>query len=82
MTYRVIIQPRAARDVWAAAQWLEDQSRSAAKALRLVRGIRAKIETLKANPSRVRVTEGAGRQRRVIRRNGATLLGLAWNGRE
>jgi plasmid stabilization system protein ParE len=52
MTYRVIIQPRAARDIWAAAQWLEDQSRSAAKALRLVRGIRAKIETLKANPKR------------------------------
>jgi plasmid stabilization system protein ParE len=52
MTYRVIIQPRAARDIWAAAQWLEDQSRSAAKALRLVRSIRAKIETLKANPKR------------------------------
>jgi transposase len=32
--------------------------------------------------SRVHVTEGAGRQRRVIRRNGATLLGLAWKGRE
>ena len=52
MTYRVIVQPRAARDIWAAAQWLEDQSRSPAKALRLVRGIRAKIETLKANPKR------------------------------
>ena len=52
MTYRVIIQPRAERDIWAAAQWIEDESKSAAKALRWVRGIRAKIETLKANPNR------------------------------
>jgi plasmid stabilization system protein ParE len=52
MTYRVVIQPTAARDLWAAAQWLEDQSRSPAKALRLVHGIRANIETLKGNPKR------------------------------
>lgn len=52
MTYQVIIQPRAARDIWTAAQWLEEQSRSPAKALRWVRGIRAKIGTLKANPKR------------------------------
>ena len=33
MTYRVVIQPRAERDVRAAAQWIEDQSKSTAKAL-------------------------------------------------
>jgi plasmid stabilization system protein ParE len=52
MIYRVIIQPRAERDIWAAAQWIEDQSKSSSKALRLVRGIRARIETLKSNPKR------------------------------
>jgi plasmid stabilization system protein ParE len=52
MTYQVIIQPRAARDIRAAAQWLEGQSRSPAKALRLVRAIRAKVATLRTNPKR------------------------------
>jgi hypothetical protein len=47
MTYRVIIQPRAERDIWAMAQWIEEQSKSWSKAPRLVRGIRARIETLK-----------------------------------
>ncbi|MDR3633991.1 MAG: type II toxin-antitoxin system RelE/ParE family toxin [Isosphaeraceae bacterium] len=50
MTYRVVIQPRAERDIWTAAQWIENESKSATKALRWVRGIRARIETLKANP--------------------------------
>ena len=54
MTFRVVLQPRAERDLWAAARWIEDQSRSPGKALRWVRGIRAKIDTLKANPSVVR----------------------------
>jgi plasmid stabilization system protein ParE len=52
MTFRVIIQPRAERDLWAAARWLDDQSKSPAKALRWIRSIRGKIETLKANPKR------------------------------
>lgn len=51
-TYHVIIQPRAERDIWAAAQWIEDQANSPVKALRWARGIRAKIETLRANPKR------------------------------
>ena len=50
MTYRVIIQPRAVREIWAAAQWIEDQSKSSAKAPRWVHGIRASIDTLKGNP--------------------------------
>ncbi len=52
MTYRVTIQPRAERDILAVAQWIEDQLNSPAKALRWVRGIRAKMETLKASPKR------------------------------
>ena len=52
MTYRVIVQPRAERDIQAAAQWIEEQSKFATKALRWVRSIRASIETLKANPKR------------------------------
>lgn len=52
MTYRVILLPRAERDIRAAAQWLEDQSRSPAKVLRWVRGLREKIDTLKTHPER------------------------------
>ena len=69
MTYRVIIQPRAERDIGAAAQWLEAQSRSAAKALRWVRGIRAKMETLKADPRRCPVdpdSDAFGEEVRVL----------------
>jgi plasmid stabilization system protein ParE len=52
MTFRVVIQPRAQRDIWAAARWIEEQSASPAKALRWARGIRAKIDTLKTQPRR------------------------------
>src|SRR3954470_16794795 len=52
MIYRVILQPRAERDLWAIAHWIEEQSKSPAKALRWVRGVRAKIATLKASPQR------------------------------
>jgi plasmid stabilization system protein ParE len=52
MTYRVLVQPRAEREIRAAARWIEDQSRSPARALRWVRGLRAKIETLKTYPKR------------------------------
>jgi plasmid stabilization system protein ParE len=52
MTYRVIIQPKAERDIQQAAQYILDQSKSPATALRWVRGIRAKLDTLKAHPLR------------------------------
>lgn len=52
MTYSVVVEPRAVRDLWAAAQWIEDQSKSSAKALGWVRSVRAKIETLKTSPKR------------------------------
>jgi plasmid stabilization system protein ParE len=60
MTFRVVIQPGAERDIWVEAQWIEDQSESSAKALRWVRGIRAKVETLKANPKRRPVDPDSG----------------------
>ncbi|MGO9443149.1 MAG: type II toxin-antitoxin system RelE/ParE family toxin [Thiobacillaceae bacterium] len=69
MTFRVVIQPGAERDIWAAAQWIEDQSKSPAKALRWVRGIRAKVETLKANPKRCPVdpdSEAYGEEVRLL----------------
>ncbi|MGA2705571.1 MAG: type II toxin-antitoxin system RelE/ParE family toxin [Isosphaeraceae bacterium] len=69
MTYRVIIQPRAERDIWATAQWMEDQSKSSSKALRLVQGIRARIETLKSNPQRCPVdpdSDAFGEEVRVL----------------
>jgi len=52
MTYQVLVEPRAMRDLWAAAQWIEAQAKSPAKALQWVRSVRAKTETLKANPLR------------------------------
>ena len=69
MTYRVIIQPRAERDIWAAAQWIEDQSKSPARAVRWVRSIRAKIGTLKTNPQRCPVdpdSDAFGAEVRVL----------------
>jgi plasmid stabilization system protein ParE len=69
MTYRVIIQPGAERDIWAAARWIEDQSKSPAKALRWARGVRAKLETLKATPKRCPVdpdSDAFGEEVRVL----------------
>jgi plasmid stabilization system protein ParE len=69
MTYRVIIQPRAEREIQNAARWVFAESRSRATALRLVRTIRAKIETLKKNPRRCPVdpdSEVYGEEVRVL----------------
>jgi len=69
MIDRVIIQPRAERDIWATAQWIEDQSKSSSKALRLVRGIQARIETLKSNSKRCPVdsdSDAFGEEVRVL----------------
>jgi plasmid stabilization system protein ParE len=48
--YRVVIQPRAERDIEAAADWILDQSKSAATALRWARGIRVSIAMLRDKP--------------------------------
>jgi plasmid stabilization system protein ParE len=69
MTYRVTLQPRAERDILTAALHLLEVSKSRAKALRWARGIRSKIETLRANPERCPVdpdTEAYGREVRVL----------------
>ena len=52
MSFRVIIQPRAEQDLLDAAQFLLDRSKSSPVALRWLRGIRAKINTLKTSPHR------------------------------
>jgi hypothetical protein len=43
VTYRVILQPWAERDIQVAAHWIRLESKSSAIALRWVRGIRTKI---------------------------------------
>lgn len=69
MTYRVILQPRAERDIRAAARYLLEISKSRTTALRWARGVRAKIETLRSNPERCPVdpdSEAYGREVRVL----------------
>ena len=52
MSYRVILQPQAERDIRTRAHWILGQSGSAARALRWTRGLRAKIATLATSPQR------------------------------
>jgi plasmid stabilization system protein ParE len=52
MTYRVVVQPKAERDIGQAAHYIFEQSKSKTTALRWVRRIRAKIDTLKSQPLR------------------------------
>ena len=52
MTYHVVIQPGAERDIRTAALWILGQSRSRTTALRWARNLRAKIATLKTSPKR------------------------------
>jgi plasmid stabilization system protein ParE len=52
MTYLVIIQPQAERAIQNQARWLVEQSNSATIALKWVRSIRKKIDTLKSTPLR------------------------------
>src|SRR5947209_7512491 len=69
MIDRVILQPRAERDLQEAARWIRDQSRSADTALRWLRGIRAKIDSLKTNPQRCPIdpdSEAYGEEVRVL----------------
>jgi plasmid stabilization system protein ParE len=52
MTYRVIIEPRAEQEIREAARWIHAQSRSGRTTQRWVKGLRAKIATLKTHPRR------------------------------
>jgi plasmid stabilization system protein ParE len=69
MTHRVVIQPQAERDIRTAALWILGRSGSRPTALRWVRGLRAKIATLKASAQRCPVdpdSEVYGEEVRVL----------------
>ncbi|WP_435020460.1 type II toxin-antitoxin system RelE/ParE family toxin [Tundrisphaera sp. TA3] len=73
MTYRVILQPQAERDIRDAARWILDHSKSSAPALRWVRSIRSRIDTLKSTPFRCPVdpdSEDYGTEVRVLLHGG------------
>jgi plasmid stabilization system protein ParE len=60
VSFRVVIQPRAQHDIETAADWILDQSGSAAVALRWARGIRASIAMLRDKPLRCPVAPDSG----------------------
>jgi len=69
MTYQVVIQPRAERDIELAGRWILGQSGSPATALRWARSLRAKISTLKTSPLRCPIdpdSEVYGEEVRVL----------------
>ncbi len=69
MTYRVVVQPRAQRDIHLAAHWILGQSGSPATAVRWARKLRAKIATLKTSPQRCPIdpdSEVYGEEVRVL----------------
>src|SRR5580700_10729234 len=69
MTYHVVVQPRAERDIQIAAHWKLGQSASLATAMRWARGLRAKIATLKTSPQRCPIdpdSEVYGEEVRVL----------------
>jgi plasmid stabilization system protein ParE len=69
VTYRVILQPRAERDIQGAAYWIRDESKSLSIALRWIRGIRSRIASLKSNPKRCPIdpdSEAYGEEVRVL----------------
>jgi plasmid stabilization system protein ParE len=52
MTFDVVVEPRAERDIRTAAIWILGQSTSRTIAVRWVRSLRAKIASLRINPRR------------------------------
>jgi hypothetical protein len=69
MTYRLLLQPRAERDIRTADLCILGRSYSSRTALRRANGIRTKIATLKATPQRCPVdpdSEAYGEQMRVL----------------
>ncbi len=52
MSYRIVIQPQAEQDLKNATRFLLYRSRSSTVAMRWLRGIRSKINTLKTTPHR------------------------------
>ena len=69
MTYQVVIEPRAEREIQMAAHWILGQSRSRTTALRWARDLQAKIATLKTSPQRCPIdpdSEVYGEEVRVL----------------
>jgi plasmid stabilization system protein ParE len=69
MTYHVVVQPRAKRDIQLAAHWILGQSGSPATAVRWARKLRATIATLKSTPQRCPIdpdSEVYGEEVRVL----------------
>jgi plasmid stabilization system protein ParE len=69
MTYQVVIQPRAERDIQLAARWILGQSGSPATALRWARNLRAQIATPKTSPLRCPIDQDSevyGEEVRVL----------------
>jgi plasmid stabilization system protein ParE len=69
MTYQVILQPEAEREIRQQARWIVEQSNSPATALRWVNSIRSKIATLKASPLRCPIdpdSDAYGEEVRVL----------------
>jgi plasmid stabilization system protein ParE len=69
MTFQVIIQPRAERDIRNHVAWIIGQSNSPATALRWARALRNKIDTLKTTPLRCPVdpdSDAYGEEVRVL----------------
>ena len=50
MTYRIIVQPSARRDIAEVAQYLRRESGSASAAVRWARGLQCRIRSLETNP--------------------------------
>jgi plasmid stabilization system protein ParE len=64
-----VIQPRAEGDLQATVEYLLDRSRSSRVALRWLRGIRARIKTLKTSPYRCPIdldSASSGQEVRVL----------------
>ena len=69
MIYRIIVQPRAERDLREAARFILGESKSRAKALQWAQDVRAKIDTLQTNPERCPIdidSDAYGREVRVL----------------
>jgi plasmid stabilization system protein ParE len=69
MTFRVIIEPRAEREILEAVRWKLERSKSPASVLRWSNGLRAKIATLKKSPLRCPVdpdSEAYGEEVRLL----------------
>ncbi len=67
MTYRILVQPCAERDINSAALWILGQPRSQATAVRWARNLRTKIAALKVSPERCPIDPDSAAYGEVVR---------------